>query len=393
MELIIVTGLRVGLISPVFPHPKGGVYVGIERHALELTRWLRRAGCSVTVFTTFWNGGMDGDSFETMIIRRAPDISQKVGRYAALFDLHYLSWGRGLMKFRENLSQCDVLHSLAPLSCSRDLTAAGQPLVTHFHHFEAITRPRELLHKPFHYWLENHAYRHSTLVAALSRHSAAALMNAFHIPTGQIRIIPDGVDLTSFSAQSERRSGPPTILCVGSHERRKGHVYLLRALDRLKKEGLGFRLISVGAGPETRGLKALARELGLESRVDFIGYLRPDSVELPKIYGRADLLVHPSLEEGFGMVLVEALASSIPVIATRVGAIPEVVGDAGLLVAPKDPEALAGAIREVLTDANLASTLGRNGRARAEALFGWRSVIKRTLEVYEEAIRQVHRSS
>jgi len=383
----------VGFISPVFPYPRSGVYVGIERHALELVRHLRRAGCSVTVFTTFWNGGEDGDVFEGLVIRRARDLSSVLGRLAAVFDLHYVSWGRNLLDFKDRLRDCDVLHALGPLSTAKTFTSAGLPLVTHFHHYEAIRRPRELLHKPFHHRIERRAYRHSTLVAALSRHSGEDLRVAFGIPWEQIRIIPDGVDLSRFTPGPKPATEEPVVLCVGAHEPRKGFEYLLRAVRLLTDGGVRCRVVCVGEGPETATLKVLARNLGIDPRTDFVGYVSPDSEELPRLYQDAAVFVHPSLEEGFGMVLVEAMASGIPVVASHAGAIPEVVGDAGLLVPPRDPRALADAIERVLSDASLRESLARRGRARAEALFSWESVAKKTIEVYEEAIDLAGRAS
>ena len=340
----------------------------------------------MTVFTTFWNGGQDGDRFEGMPIRRVPDISHAVGRYAAILDFHYMTWGRNLLGYQEDLRQCDIIHALAPLSSAKALTSMGLPLLTHFHHYEAILRPRDLLYKPFHHRLERQAYRQSTLVAALSRHGAQNLENAFRVPNDKIRIIPDGVDLDRFSQRFRTRPGTPLILHVGGHERRKGLDYLLRALRLLIDRGIDFSFVSVGAGPETARLRRLAHLLGLETCVDFAGYVDPLGDRLPKIYRDAEVLVNPSLEEGFGMVLAEAMASGVPVVATNCGAIPEVVGDAGVLVPPKDPVSLANALQTVLSDSTLSESLGTEGRLRVESFFSWDSVADKTVQAYEEAI-------
>lgn len=367
--------------------------MGIERHALELVRHLRKAGCTVTVFTTFWNGGNDGDQFEGITVRRATDLSQVIGRSAALFDLHYLTWGTNLLRYKEELNRCDVLHALGPLSSSETLTSEGLPLLTHFHHYETVTRPRELLYKPFHHRLESRAYRHSSLIAALSDHGAMDLQEAFRIRRERIRVIPDGVDLGRFAPRPKTAHDRPTILCVGAHEERKGLSYLWQALSLLQKGGMDFLVDTVGVGPETKRLKSLARVLGLERRIRFLGYVNPLGEELPNIYRDADVLVHPSLEEGFGMVLIEAMASGVPVVASNSGAIPEAVGDAGLLVPPRNPEALADAIRRVLTDSALSKSLSRRGQARVETLYSWDQIVQRTLEVYEETMAIANRSS
>lgn len=387
-------GLLVGLISPVFPYPAGGVYLGIERQAIELTRHLRDIGCSPAVFTTFWNGGHDEDIFEGTLIRRVRDLSLSIGHLSAVFDLHFVTWGRNLLRLDGEFERCDVLHALAPLSSAKALTKKGRPLVTHFHHHEAITKPSELLYKPFHHRVESQAYHASTLLITPSHHSARALQRFFRLPLEKIRVVPQGVDLRRFSRRSAAQSDPPTILCIGAHERRKGLVHLWRALRLLMDQGVDFRVLALGLGPETTKLKELAGILGLIPRIRFLGYVPDLSGEkLPRIYQEADILVHPSLEEGFGMVLVEAMASGVPVVAFRSGAIPEVVGDAGVLVPPRNVPELAGAIRDVLTDTGLRDSLAERGRARVEALFSWDSVAQRTVEVYEEAIDRAGRAS
>lgn len=379
--------MRIALVSPVFPHPRGGVHVGIERHSVELVRQLASRGHDVTICTSFWNGGAQQDEFEGVRILRATDLSSTLGRFAAVLDLHYRTWGMNVQAQLAKLGHLDIVHALAPLSSASRVTSKSAPLLTHFHHYEAVTRPMDLLHRPSHHMLERKAYRDSTLVAALSRYGAQSLARAFGIPPEAIRIIPDGVDLDRFSPKPRRGHRPPRILHVGAHERRKGLVYLIRALGLLRERRRDFRAILVGVGPETPRLKELARKLDLDARVSFEGYVNPLDGQLAEFYRRADLVVHPSLEEGFGMVLAEAMASGVPVVASRCGAIPEVVGDASILVPPRDPSALAEAIESVLTNPEQGRTLGSRGRRRAESLYSWDTVAERTLEVYKEAIR------
>jgi glycosyltransferase involved in cell wall biosynthesis len=112
-----------------------------------------------------------------------------------------------------------------------------------------------------------------------------------------------------------------------------------------------------------------------------LGYVR--DAELPSLYALADLFVFPSLLEGFGLPPVEAMACGCPVVATTVGSLPEVVGDAGLLVPPQDPQALAGAIRSLLDDDDLCRELGEQGRRRAVDAFDQARMVAHTLEVYD----------
>ncbi len=388
-----MTKLHVGLVSPVFPHPKAGVYPGIERHVSDLARHLRKYGNEVTIFTTFWNGGKSQDEFEGMPIYRARDLTQAVGRYAALLDLHYLTWGRGLLKFKQNLLECDVLHALGPLSTAGSMTANGLPLVTHFHHHEEIRRKIELLHKPFHRWLEATAYRNSTLVMTPSRNSCRDLATHFAISPERVRVVPHAVDTSTFAPKPKAQPGESMqILFVGGHEPRKGVRTLLEALALVRKEGISARLVTVGGGSQMEVLKNLARQLGISEAVEFRGYVPDDDGTLiPRTYAESNLFVLPSLQEGFGFTLLEAMASGVPIIATKVSAIPEVVEDTAMLVQPEDARALAEAIKSMIRDSDKRAELGTKARARAEKLFSWDRVIPQIMAVYEEAIGIMNR--
>jgi glycosyltransferase involved in cell wall biosynthesis len=126
------------------------------------------------------------------------------------------------------------------------------------------------------------------------------------------------------------------------------------------------------------------RELGIAPRVEFTG--RIDAAELVRHYARSAAAVIPSLYEGFGLPAGEAMACGVPVISTTGGALPEVVGDAGLLVPPADPAALAAAIRRILDHPDEGRVLGQRGLARVGLNFTWRRAAELTVSAYREAI-------
>jgi glycosyltransferase involved in cell wall biosynthesis len=127
-------------------------------------------------------------------------------------------------------------------------------------------------------------------------------------------------------------------------------------------------------------------EYGLEDRVTFTGRLTTE--ELVRHYCAAEIAVTASVYEGFGLPCAEAMSCGTPVIATRAGALPEVVGDddAGLLVPPEDPVALANAIKRLLADGALRQKMGQMARKRIEQRFSWEDAARRTLKVYEEVV-------
>ncbi len=159
------------------------------------------------------------------------------------------------------------------------------------------------------------------------------------------------------------RSDPRRLLCVGRLEPEKGIEYLLRALVSLRDRGLTCSLDIVGTGTLDQDLKTLAGVLGLATQVTFHGYV-PYGPALMDVYQQAGVLVLPSLTEGFPQVVNESLSVGLPTIATAVGGIPAFLEDGvtALLVAARDPDALAGAIDRMVTDGSLRERLRNNGR-------------------------------
>jgi glycosyltransferase involved in cell wall biosynthesis len=217
--------------------------------------------------------------------------------------------------------------------------------------------------------------RRAARVLAVSERTKQDLVERYGVPERKIVVTPNGVD-PAFRPDGPKADGSPYALFVGTLQPRKDPE---GAIEALALVGDDLRLVL--AGPD-RGSGARAREtasrLGLSSRVEFRGHVDRD--ELAALYRGAACLVLPSRWEGFGLPVVEAMASGTPVVATRAGAIPEVAGDAAVLVEPGDPSALAGGIERALADRERLVAAGLE-RARA---FSWRETALKTLEVYKE---------
>lgn len=187
-------------------------------------------------------------------------------------------------------------------------------------------------------------------------------------------------------AQTLRREGlaaHPYVLSVGSLEPGKNRARLIAAIHALRSRGSPLRLAIVGQpawGYE--GDIALVRRLGLEDRVRFLDYVPPG--DLPALYTGATVFAFPSLYEGFGLPVLEAMACGAPVVTSNVSATAEIAGDAALLVDPRDTEAIASAIQRVAEDARLAADLRARGFRRA-AEFSWERAARETVAVYERA--------
>jgi phosphatidylinositol alpha-mannosyltransferase len=205
---------------------------------------------------------------------------------------------------------------------------------------------------------------------------------------GYYNIIPNGVTLARFTDQQplpQFQDGRINVLFVGRMEKRKGLKYLLRAFIAVKSEMPNARLIVVGTGKLQAGYERRMQQAGVEDVV-FTGYV-PDE-ELPRYYASADVFCAPNTgNESQGYVLLEAMAAGKPVVASNIEGFAGVIthGVEGLLVLPKDADALALALVHLLADGELRARMGRHARARAEE-FGWDRVAQRVLSYYERLL-------
>jgi glycosyltransferase involved in cell wall biosynthesis len=201
----------------------------------------------------------------------------------------------------------------------------------------------------------------------------------------QISVIPFGVDL---STPVDKPDGPDGIRLIFTkvHHERYGPDVLLHALKTVLEKVPGMTLTMAGVGPMTASLKSLAADLGIKDKVDFPGFV--DYRKIPEVMARHDILVMPSLHEGFGVAALEAGAAGLPTIATEVGGIPEVVidGQTGLLVPPNDISALAEAIIRLSEDAGLRREFGQNARIFVEKRYNWDDCVDQMIALYESLV-------
>ncbi|MCI4366013.1 MAG: glycosyltransferase family 4 protein [Thermoplasmata archaeon] len=216
------------------------------------------------------------------------------------------------------------------------------------------------------------------------------LLRSLGVDPGKIARIPDGLDLAEFAGVPVSARPPEcrTILFVGRlYPEQKGLDPLVRAMAALPPDfELQLRLVGEDWGGEAL-VRRLAQELGVTDRVSLTGPLARS--ELLGEYARADLFVLPSLFEPYGIVLTEAMAAGLPIVASRVGGIPEVVADGenALLCPPNDPVALAGAIERLARDGELRARFARAGRERVQQ-FSWSRVIPEWVRLFEQVLEQ-----
>jgi len=234
-------------------------------------------------------------------------------------------------------------------------------------------------------WLaERPAVNRADHLLAASQAAADEFMTHYGVKAARVTVVPLGIDLSRFhptdTGELSTRLGledHPILLYVGFCTPRKGLDYLARAMPLLPAD---VRLLLVGRWEKDYRAK-FYRALGLAAdRVVELGYVSDE--ELPRYYSLADLFVFPTLLEGFGLPLAEALACGTPAVTTNAGSSPEVVGPGGRIVPPRDPVALAGTINELLADAELRRRLGRVGREWVLSRFDQGRMIQDNVQVY-----------
>ena len=374
--------MRVALVNLTTTTKIGGV----ETFVWELAGRLADSGVAVTVIGGTARATFDDTAPAGVEIATAGYLNRAVLRRVPFMGRHY-----GLTKLLERLSFAMRVRQM--------IERGGFDLVH--------------IHKPFDFPLAAWIHRRTGRPIIYSSHgrdffpgdrrftdsiqtfTACSAYNAADVRARYGRdaqVIYNGIDTEHFSprapdlATRQHITGTdaPLILWVGRLERWKGTIDALRALALL---GCPAHLAVIGDGPEMPRLRNAARSLGIAARVHFLGAC--DHARLPGCYAAADIVVGTSFaNETFGMALAEASACARPIIATRFGGFPEVVrdGETGLLVPPRDPQALASAIATLLHDPGRRRTMGDAGRAHVVTNFAWPVVTEHVLRLYREAL-------
>lgn len=234
------------------------------------------------------------------------------------------------------------------------------------------------------------AVQRAARVITPSAYTAEQLVQHLQVPRDRLRVIPEGVDLPLHHLTPEERvrerehlvgKGNVMVLTVGVIQTRKNTLAALRALEDLPPR---FQLVLAGGdGHGSEAVYDYIRRQRLSARVLLLGHVPADS--LPVLYQSADVFLFPSLEEGFGLPVLEAMANGLPVVAARTSSLPEVGGEAALYVDPSNPGDIAEKVLQAVEDSGLREKLIEKGLMRAPE-FSWQRTAEATLKVYEEVL-------
>jgi glycosyltransferase involved in cell wall biosynthesis len=225
-------------------------------------------------------------------------------------------------------------------------------------------------------------------ILTVSEASRRDIAREYGVSMGRMRVVGNGINLDVFHPiEGVHRRDDRLITTLSADAPLKGFRYLLDALHELRKTRKSVSLTVIGQPGAETDTESHIRRLSLQAAVHFTGYV--DAAEIARHYAESTVAVVPSLYEGFGFPAGEAMACEVPVVSTRAGALPEVVGEdgrCGLLVAPRDGRALAQAIDELLASPARRAEMGKAGRLRVLEHFTWKRAAERTADVYREAL-------
>lgn len=227
-------------------------------------------------------------------------------------------------------------------------------------------------------------------VIVLSNVIARHMIDDFSVPVDRIRIIPRSVDLERFTFTRRPRGAALNVGIIGRLTPLKGHIHFIKAMARVARAYPNLKIWIVGDAPASKAaykdhVRLLVRRLGLWHCTEFLGTQR----DIPSVLSQLDLLVlSTTAHEAFGRVIIEAQACGVPVVATAVGGVVDIIeeGVNGLLVPPADPEALAGAVERILGDPDLAGAIVENARKKVLEKYTLERMVGATLDVYRETL-------
>ncbi len=322
-----------------------------------------------------------------MSMSQKPDIVHHVlpfwpGRTYNLFALLFNCFGKPLVigpifkpvhRYKELKKKHIQVYRETTIKGSR-LEIFGQKLL------KILAKPLELLSK----WTMQKA---SKIIA--TDHATKVLIRSLGIKEEKIEVINPGVLLERFEYIPFKKKSKATIqfLAVGYLIERKGFDLIIKALEEVNNKNKNWKLKIIGTGPEEKLLKELVKLAKLDDKVEFVGFI--DNIKLPKEYSKAHVFLNMSKDEGFATTAIEAAASGLPVLSSRVGGFNDVVkvGQNGFLVKQGDYKKLAEKILVLMNDKNKINEFGKFSRKLVEKKYDWNVIIDKYIEIYKSAIQ------
>jgi len=367
--------VKIGIIARTVPPLDRG---GIQTHVFELSKALAKKGIEVHLFIK--GKGLTIPDITIHDIRPIPVPRLTLGEYVSFSTL---SAGRA------KAADLDLVHGHSMYSFGYAmtrrkeipyvLTAHGTQKNELKHTLETRPTPNHVITDFGSMLMERYSAKRADAVIVVSRENKEDIVSQYGIPENKVRVIHNGIDPDRFGISDLDTN---RIVYVGRLHERKGVDRLLLSFKKVLDE-MDAGLTIVGSGEMEGPLKELAKKLDIEKSVRFSGFVDDDKI--PGLYSSSSIFVMPSYYEGFGIVLLEAMASGLPVVATATGGAPELIenGVNGFLVTHEN---MHESIISLLQDKALRKTCGARNRKIAADQYSWDAIADRTLEVYKTLI-------
>jgi glycosyltransferase involved in cell wall biosynthesis len=350
---------------------------GVGEYIHQVIKALARTGeDDITLFSSSWRDRPAADLRSELPNVRVVD--QRIPVRALNIAWHRLGWPPVEAVAGGTY---DVAHSPHPLLLPS--RSAAQLVTIHDVHFLSHPeRTSQEIRRDYPVLAGAHARRADRIIVS-SRFAAGEVQRAFNIEPAKIAVCPAGAPEWTNGARGGDAAG--YILFMGTLEARKNIGGLLQAYGQLRSRNAGAPrlVIAGGAGPDAGPWLEQIGAPPLAGHVDYLGYVAGERREA--LFAGARLFVLPSFEEGFGLPALEAMAAGVPVVASTRGALPEVVGDAGLMIDPDDTSALTDALERIIRDGALRAQLSHRGQQQA-AGFSWTRTAADIRRAYQEAL-------
>jgi len=369
---------------------------GIARHCYGLAKALARNGHEVYVITLDFPGAPSYEEVNGVkVYRTATELGHPNFITWALLFNHFME--KRVADISQNV-EFDLVHVHDWLTAPAGISfkhSMKKPMVLTVHSTEF---GRSTLHTPDSYTIDGiewWATYEANKVIVTSNFMRRELCDHFRLPWEKVEIIPNAIDLTKYDVSVERwsvrerygvHSHEKLVLCVGRLVPQKGVEYLIQAIPAIIRRHPEVRFVIVGEGWQRDHLENLAQSTGYRWKVLFTGFL-PDT-DLTALTMSADILVIPSVYEPFGIVALEGMAAGVPVVASQVGGLAEVIEHdrTGVLVYSRNPESIAWGVDRVLSDPSYSRWLTQNAREMLQKTYSWEAIAIKTIKVYEEVV-------
>jgi glycosyltransferase involved in cell wall biosynthesis len=396
--------VTVFMLSWEFP-PR--IIGGIAAHVHDLSLALGQLNVDVKVITCDFPGAKDYEEIDGISVHRIDSYKYPTSNFASwvyMMNLNMQDYAIHLIREEVERGKVCVIHCHDWLVAK---VAIGLkhlfriPLLATIHSTEHGRRKgiqseyQRMIHQT-ESWLANEAWR----VICCSKYMAEQVSQLFNIPFTRIDTIPNGVNSDQYSTVSPS----PTFKQQYAHPREKLALYVGRLVYEkgvsvlvdavnLVQQQTNAKFIIVGDGYMRDRLVNQAQQVRALNKIFFTGFLDEESVK--KLYRVADVFVIPSLYEPFGIVALEGMASGVPVVASGVGGLAEIIthDQTGVLVYPNNPESLAWGINRVLTDPGYAQWLKENAREHVKTAYNWNTIAATTTTVYNQIVNEYLESS